>query len=128
MNKELFLGYVEMAGLTLVMAAACMWMVPEMSLRTAAGVVMVVATVLLALGRLLPKPFYQNYLSHDPRNLTLRRLYHQLGCGCSADADASRLLLRFVGGTLIMDAPICLLCGGRSIYRISHSEGRKGLK
>ena len=97
MNKELFLGYVEMAGLTLVMAAACMWMVPEMSLRTAAGVVMVVATVLLALGRLLPKPFYQNYLSHDPRNLTLRRLYHQRVYGIIALAVAAALILTPAG-------------------------------
>ena len=50
-------------------------------------------TVLLALGRLLPKPFYQNYLSHDPRNLTLRRLYHQRVYGIIALAVAAALML-----------------------------------
>ena len=113
-----------MAGLTLVMAAACMWMVPEMSLRTAAGVVMAVAAVLLALGRLLPKPFYQNYLSHDPRKLTLRRLYHQRVYGIIALAVAAVLMLTpadFYFGLWV----------GRSSWMLPfvfHSEGRKGLK
>lgn len=93
MKKEKFLGYVEMAGLTLVVAATCMWVVPAASLRLAAGVVMAAATVLLALGRFMPKPFYQNVPLHDPRNLTLRRLYHQRAFGVIALAASAVLML-----------------------------------
>lgn len=75
MDRERFLGYVELAGLCVVVVAVCMWMVP--AVRFGACVLMAVGTVLLALGRFMQTPFYERYSNRDPKELTLRRLYHQ---------------------------------------------------
>lgn len=93
MGKDRFLGCLELLGLILVISAACMWVVPVALIRLAAGVVMAVAAVLLALGRFLPKPFYHDFPLHDSRNLTLRRLYHQRVFGTIALAVAAVLML-----------------------------------
>lgn len=73
MNKEKMLGYVEVAGLSIVLLSAVVWLFNH----GVAGVLIAVGTVLLALGRLLQTPFYAKYSAADPRELTLRRLYHQ---------------------------------------------------
>ncbi|MDE6720996.1 MAG: hypothetical protein K2J84_02465, partial [Bacteroidaceae bacterium] len=67
------------------------------SLRIMAGIGIVVATVLLALGRFLPRPFYLDYPTYDPRSLTLRRLYHQRVFGTIALALAAVMMLMPVG-------------------------------
>lgn len=77
MNKEKFLGLVESAGLTLVAVAACMWILPKEEVRIVSCCMMAVAAVALTLGRFLQTPFYEKYSERDPRQLTLRRLYHQ---------------------------------------------------
>lgn len=75
MNSQKILGFVELGGLCAVLVAACMWVIPDM--RFVADILMAVATVLLAVGRFAQTPFYQKYPQSDPRELTLRRLYHQ---------------------------------------------------
>ena len=96
-RMQKLLGYVEVAGLTLVVVAAGLWGFPMADLRVAAGIVMVVATVLLALGRFLPQPFYMIFPVHDSRRLTLRRLYHQRVFGWVGLAVAAVLMLLPVG-------------------------------
>lgn len=97
MEKKKLLGYVEVTGLVLVLVAACVWVMPVTSFRMVAGIVMVLAAVLLALGRFLPRPFYLDYPTYDPRNLTLRRLYHQRVFGTIALALAAVMMLMPVG-------------------------------
>lgn len=75
MERERILGIVESAGLCLVLVAACLWMAP--GIRFVACVLMAVATVVLAVGRFMQTPFYEKYSRRDPKELTLRRLYHQ---------------------------------------------------
>ncbi len=77
MNKERILGLVEAAGLALVVIAAGMWVFPKGDIRFIACCIMSVATVVLACGRFMQTPFYEKYPMSDPRELTLRRLYHQ---------------------------------------------------
>lgn len=77
MDKEKILGLVEVSGLCLVLVAACVWIVPNVDIRFWAAVTMAVATVLLAVGRFMQTPFYEKYSQRDPKELTLRRLYHQ---------------------------------------------------
>lgn len=73
MDKERVLGYVEMLGETLVVVGAAAWML----LRAVAVWVFAVGVLLFAVGRFAQTPFYQRYAQRDPRELTLRRLYHQ---------------------------------------------------
>ena len=75
MDNQKVLGIIEAIGLTLVVVAAALWIIP--SVRSYAAICMAVATVLLACGRFLQRPFYEKYPLTDPRELTLRRLYHQ---------------------------------------------------
>ncbi|MBQ6749696.1 MAG: hypothetical protein IJR02_02865 [Bacteroidaceae bacterium] len=77
MKKDKLLGYLEVVGLCLVVVAACQWILPRHTARAIACVEMVVATVMLFLGRFLQTPFYEKYDPRDPKKLTLRRLYHQ---------------------------------------------------
>ena len=75
MGREKLLGYVEAVALLQVVLAACLWLLPDWRVMACAW--MSVATVLLAVGRFLQKPFYEKYAVTDPRELTMRRLYHQ---------------------------------------------------
>lgn len=77
MDKDKILGIVEVMGLCLVMVAACVWVFPQENMRFGATVVMSAGTVLLTLGRFMQTPFYLKYPVTDPKELTLRRLYHQ---------------------------------------------------
>lgn len=72
-----FLGIIEVVGLCLVMVAACVWVLPKEDTRFWAAVTMSVGTVALTLGRFMQTPFYLKYPVTDPKELTLRRLYHQ---------------------------------------------------
>lgn len=72
-----FLGIIEVVGLTLVVLAACAWVLPEEDVRLWASVGMAVGTVALVFGRFMQTPFYLKYAVTDSRELTLRRLYHQ---------------------------------------------------
>ena len=72
-----FLGIIEVVGLCLVMVAACVWVLPKEDTRFWATVTMSVGTVVLTLGRFMQTPFYLKYPVTDPKELTLRRLYHQ---------------------------------------------------
>ncbi|MBO7581462.1 MAG: hypothetical protein J6T38_08115 [Bacteroidaceae bacterium] len=77
MNKAKILGVIEVVGLTLVVVAVALWALPQESTRWVASVGMVVGTVALVFGRFLQTPFYLKYPVTDPRELTMRRLYHQ---------------------------------------------------
>lgn len=77
MDKDKILGIVEVVGLCLVMVAACVWVFPKEDTHFWADVVMSVGTLLLTLGRFMQTPFYLKYPVTDPKELTLRRLYHQ---------------------------------------------------
>ena len=77
MDKEKVLGIVEVVGLCLVMVAAFVWVFPQENMRFWSAVVMSAGTVLLTLGRFMQTPFYLKYPVTDPKELTLRRLYHQ---------------------------------------------------
>lgn len=88
MNKEKVLGYVEVAGLTLVLVAAASWLFSH----AVAGIVLAAGTVMLAVGRFLQTPFYAKYSVRDPRELTLRRLYHQRVFGIIALILAAALM------------------------------------
>lgn len=73
MSKNKALGYVELLGEVLVVTGAAAWkFVPEVAQWSFA-----VGVVLFAIGRLVQTPFYQKYSERDPKELTLRRLYHQ---------------------------------------------------
>ena len=73
MNKEKILGYVEIAGETLVALGAGMWL----PLPVVASYVFCVGAAVFAVGRFAQTPFYQKYGVMDPKELTMRRLYHQ---------------------------------------------------
>lgn len=71
------LGIIEVVGLTLVVVAAALWAFPMESLRSLSLWGMSLGTVALVVGRFMQTPFYLKYPVTDPRELTLRRLYHQ---------------------------------------------------
>ena len=71
------LGYIEVVGLTLVVLAAALWVLPQENMRLVASIGMAVGTVALVCGRFMQTPFYLKYQMTDPRELTMRRLYHQ---------------------------------------------------
>jgi hypothetical protein len=73
MDKEKILGYVEIVGETLVVAGAAAWL----PLPVIASCVFCVGVVVFAVGRFTQTPFYQKYTVMDPKELTMRRLYHQ---------------------------------------------------
>lgn len=73
MDKEKFLGYVEIVGEVLVAAGAVAWLpVPVI-----ASSVFCLGVVVFAVGRFAQTPFYQKYGVMDSKELTMRRLYHQ---------------------------------------------------
>lgn len=76
-NKAKILGIIEVVGLTLVVLAAALWVLPQDSTRLMTSIGMAVGTVALVFGRFLQTPFYLKYPMTDPRELTMRRLYHQ---------------------------------------------------
>ena len=71
------LGIMEVVGLTLVVVAAALWAFPMENLRSLSLWGMSLGTVTLVVGRFMQTPFYLKYPVTDPRELTLRRLYHQ---------------------------------------------------
>jgi hypothetical protein len=71
------LGIIEVVGLTLVVVAAALWAFPMENLRSLSLWGMSLGTVTLVVGRFMQTPFYLKYPVTDPRELTLRRLYHQ---------------------------------------------------
>jgi hypothetical protein len=77
MNKAKILGIIEVVGLTLVVLAVVLWALPQEGTRSFAAVGLAVGTVALVIGRFLQTPFYLKYPVNDPRELTMRRLYHQ---------------------------------------------------
>lgn len=77
MNKEKILGIIEVVGLCLVLVAACLWVLPKADTRLVAAILMAIGAVALVVGRFMQTPFYLKYPLTDPRELTLRRLYHQ---------------------------------------------------
>lgn len=72
-----FLGIIEVVGLTLVVVAAALWAFPMENLHSLSLWGMSLGTVALVVGRFMQTPFYLKYPVTDPRELTLRRLYHQ---------------------------------------------------
>lgn len=73
MKRDKAWGCVEIVGESMVVIGAATWMF----LRSVAPWIFVVGVALFAVGRFLQTPFYQKYSEHDPRELTLRRLYNQ---------------------------------------------------
>lgn len=69
-----------MAGEILVVIGAAAWL----PMRGMAQVAFAMGTVMFAIGRLLQTPLYEKYMPTDPRELTLRRLYHQRVIGIVA--------------------------------------------
>lgn len=86
------LGVIEVVGLTLVVVAAALWVLPQDSTRLMASVGMAVGTVALVFGRFLQTPFYLKYPVTDPKELTMRRLYHQRVFGIVALIIATVLM------------------------------------
>jgi hypothetical protein len=86
------LGIIEVVGLTLVVVAAALWVLPQDSTRLMAAVGMAVGTVALVVGRFMQTPFYLKYPVTDPRELTMRRLYHQRVFGIVALIIATVLM------------------------------------
>ena len=86
------LGIIEVVGLTLVVLAAALWVLPQENMR-----LMSVGTVFLVCGRFMQTPFYLKYPITDPRELTLRRLYHQRVFGVVALILATVLMWLPVG-------------------------------
>lgn len=80
MKKDKIWGVVEIVGEMLVVGGAAAWM----PLRANAPWIFAVGTALFALGRFMQTPFYQKYAEHDPKKLTLRRLYNQRVIGMLA--------------------------------------------
>lgn len=80
MKKDKLMGYVEMAGETLVVTGAAAWL----PLRNLAMIIFAAGTVLMAIGRFAQTPSYQKYSPVDPKVLTLRRLYRQRMMGMVA--------------------------------------------
>ena len=97
MSKEKVLGIIEVVGLTLVVVSAGLWVVPEEATRLMASIGMSVGTVALVMGRFLQTPFYLKYPITDPKELTLRRLYHQRVFGIVALIIATVLMWMPVG-------------------------------
>lgn len=93
MDRDKVLGKVEVSGLSLVVVAACVWIMSH----STGGVLMAVGTVLLAVGRFAQTPFYQKYSVRDPKELTLRRLYHQRVWGAVFLILATMLMLLPMG-------------------------------
>lgn len=73
MTKDRMLGLQEAVGETLVVVGAAVWL----PLRDVAMWVFAVGVVLMAVGRFAQEPFYLRYAQRDPKELTMRRLYHQ---------------------------------------------------
>ena len=71
------LGIIEVVGLMLVVVAAALWAFPMENLHSLSLWGMSLGTVALVVGRFMQTPFYLKYPVTDPRELTLRRLYHQ---------------------------------------------------
>lgn len=88
MNREKVLGYVEAAGLLVVVGATAGWIVNH----SVGGALMAIGTVLLAVGRFFQTPFYAKYSPTDPKELTLRRLYHQRVFGIIALVISATLM------------------------------------
>ena len=86
------LGIIEVVGLMLVVVAAALWALPQEEMRLVASVGMTVGTVALVFGRFLQTPFYLKYPVTDPRELTMRRLYHQRVFGIVALILATLLM------------------------------------
>ncbi|MBO7570078.1 MAG: hypothetical protein J6T11_06985 [Bacteroidaceae bacterium] len=86
------LGIIEVVGLTLVVVAAGLWVLPQDNTRLMASVGMAVGTVALVFGRFLQTPFYLKYPVTDPKELTMRRLYHQRVFGIVALIIATVLM------------------------------------
>lgn len=79
-KKDKMLGYAEMAGETLVVIGAAAWI----PMRSTAQVVFAIGAVIFAIGRLLQTPPHERCSPTDPKELTLRRLYHQRVIGMVA--------------------------------------------
>ena len=91
MSKEKVLGIIEVVGLTLVVVSAGLWVVPEEATRLMASIGMSVGFIH---GQ---TPFYLKYPITDPKELTLRRLYHQRVFGIVALIIATVLMWMPVG-------------------------------
>lgn len=88
MNKEKALGYIELAGLASVCVGAATWIVNH----NLGSIIMAVGTLALLIGRFFQTPFYTKYSILDPKELTLRRLYHQRVFGIIALILATALM------------------------------------
>lgn len=91
-------------GLSIVTLSASLWVLPNREMRFVVSVCMAVAAVMLAVGRFLQTPFYRKYALSDPRELTLRRLYHQRVFGILALGLASTFMFvptGFYGGMYV---------------------------
>ena len=86
-------GRVEIVGESLVVLGAAVWM----PLRVVTPWIFAVGVALMAVGRFLQTPFYQRYGAHDPRELTLRRLYNQRVVGMVALILSATLMFMPVG-------------------------------
>lgn len=91
MGKEKILGYIEVSALVIVLISSALWALPNMHFT--AGLVMAAGTLALMAGRFLQKPFYEKYPHRDPKELTLRRLYHQRVFGAVGLILATALML-----------------------------------
>jgi hypothetical protein len=86
------LGIIEVVGLTLVVVAAALWAFPMENLHSLSLWGMSLGTVALVVGRFMQTPFYLKYPVTDPRELTMRRLYHQRVFGIVALIIATVLM------------------------------------
>ncbi|MBQ6965028.1 MAG: hypothetical protein IJP82_04990 [Bacteroidaceae bacterium] len=93
MDRDRLLGYVEIVGEMLVLIGAVAWL----PLRASAAWIFAVGVVLFAIGRFSQTPFYQKYSVHDPKELTLRRLYHQRVFGMVALILSAAMMFLPVG-------------------------------
>ena len=94
------LGIIELVGETLVVIGAAAWL----PVRDAAMWVFAVGVVLMAVGRFAQEPFYLRYAWRDPKELTMRRLYHQRVFGMVALALAAVVMwlpTGFYGGLYV---------------------------
>jgi len=73
MQKNRILSRIELVGETLVVLGVAAWL----PLRSIAVWVFALGVLLMAVGRFAQDPFYLRYSIRDPRELALRRLYHQ---------------------------------------------------
>ena len=93
MDKNKVLGNIEVIGLACVVLSAALWI----KWPDAASILMLCSSILMGAGRFLQAPFYQKYGKHDPRELTLRRLYHQRVWGFIALLLACAIMLTPAG-------------------------------